>query len=506
LYFLSTEVFLLVARGGTTGEKKEFESSTKVSGEPSTPAQDAEKSARSRMDLDKEGLFNTHVFSLFKKRAAFFRRDKKAWCCTTILPSLFVFFGFLIFRIMEGDDNYGSLTLTLDDFNTKIGSNQGPQNPIVFNEPSGTFSCQPGFCAYGQSVIDVESTNEKYYFCGGQARLPEGFSGEQCTVNNSATMIRRIGGDLATPEPVAVSSIRNASLSLDESRNQYLASQYGAVFYTHELDSVLSSNGTLYSDAVEEQCLSSEGNYTSAAVCERFKGVGYTISYNYTALHVSPLFQGLADEALVRTHLGSEEFSATVTLDPMPITKVESGFRAAEDATATWLLMVLSFPFIGGAFASFVVAERESKAKHLQTVAGVKPAAYWISTFLWDTLNYQFPCWITIALMYAFDVKVLTTTNREAAGGVITLLMLYGPAAASFSYCVSFLFKSPGLCSLVVIVFGFLVAMGGPLTIFILYLIGKADADNPKDNLITIADAITWVLRFVPAFCVGKVS
>ena len=40
---------------------------------------DADKGSRSKMDLDNDGLFNTHLIALFKKRAAYFRRDKKAW-------------------------------------------------------------------------------------------------------------------------------------------------------------------------------------------------------------------------------------------------------------------------------------------------------------------------------------------------------------------------------------------------------------------------------------------
>lgn len=45
-------------------------------------------------------------------------------------------------------------------------------------------------------------------------------------------------------------------------------------------------------------------------------------------------------------------------------------------------------------FASFVVVERESKAKHLQTVAGVQPTAYWLATLLWDSINYTIPATI----------------------------------------------------------------------------------------------------------------
>ena len=65
----------------------------------------------------------------------------------------------------------------------------------------------------------------------------------------------------------------------------------------------------------------------------------------------------------------------------------------ASNSFAAWFLLVLSFPFIAGSFATFIVSERESKAKHLQTVAGVQPKAYWLSTYGWDIMNYQIPLW-----------------------------------------------------------------------------------------------------------------
>lgn len=33
---------------------------------------------------------------------------------------------------------------------------------------------------------------------------------------------------------------------------------------------------------------------------------------------------------------------------------------------------------------TFVVTERQTKAKHLQAIAGVSPTVYFLSTFLWD--------------------------------------------------------------------------------------------------------------------------
>jgi len=215
------------------------------------------------------------------------------------------------------------------------------------------------------------------------------------------------------------------------------------------------------------------------------------------------MFQALADEAIARAALNDPNFSIQSTIAPLPVTKLEETIGKGEDAFLAWFLVVLSFPFIAGAFASFIVVERESKAKHLQTVAGVEPAAYWISTMLWDIMNYQIPFCITIILMYAFDVNVLTTTDGNVITGIIALLFFYGPASAAFAYVISFAFKSPSLCTVCIIVTGFLIGMGGPLTIFILLIIGE-DQSDPKPNLVRVAKILKWSLRWIPTFCLGN--
>jgi hypothetical protein len=52
--------------------------------------------------------------------------------------------------------------------------------------------------------VEVEETNEKYYFCGYQARLQEV---EGCTIEESSEIIGRITGAGATPEPAEVNTI-----------------------------------------------------------------------------------------------------------------------------------------------------------------------------------------------------------------------------------------------------------------------------------------------------------
>ena len=166
---------------------------------------------------------------------------------------------------------------------------------------------------------------------------------------------------------------QKSSDSLFNTSDAYAASQYGAIFFTHDRFSQINGSDVSYNESVVAECLLSGGDYTFTDDCYRFGGVGYVINYNFTALHVSPLYQTLADEALVREAIRDPEFNIEATIAPLPITATEEEFGEAQDAFTAWFLVVLSFPFISAAFSSFIVVERESKAKHLQTVAGVEP-------------------------------------------------------------------------------------------------------------------------------------
>ena len=214
-----------------------------------------------------------------------------------------------------------------------------------------------------------------------------------------------------------------SSESLNKTSKLYQSSQYGAIWFAHDSSSLL-DGGTTYRDEAQEACLERGGAHTTNSTCDHYGNIAFFVQYNYTAVHVAPLYQSLADEALVRHATGVSEFNIHATIAPLPITKIEEGFGEAQDAFSAWFLVVLSFPFIAGAFATFIVTERQTKARHLQTVAGVSPASYWLSTYLWDILNYQIPLWITVMLMFAFDVRVLVTSNREVFSGILTILIL----------------------------------------------------------------------------------
>lgn len=451
------------------------------------------------MNLEQDNLFFTHVRALWTKRAANFRRDKKAWCCTTILPGIFVLFGLLIFAFASKDRNMDSLELSVDDYNPDVKST--PRNPITVNNVNEIFTCQPGACGYsaGNFPFINPRYDDNYVLCGIQSLvnptldfswiLDPGFEPDDlapsggfqtCTVFDTLTFMDAVTDAGIEAIEVDVNTIDNTSQAIFDNIDSYQASQYAAIFYTHDSLSIL-GDGRLFGETVLANCtgafelLAGFGQtlLNNVSDCPAYTGLGYVIQYNFTAYHIAPTYMAVATEGIARSALNTDDFTVTTTIHPLPLTYYEETVIETEDAFTAWFLLVLSFPFIAGSFGTFIVAERESKAKHLQTVTGVKPSGYWVSTYLWDVVNYQLPLWIVVAMFFIFGVSAFTTTEYGVVGGIICAMVLFGPAAAGFTYCLSYLFKSPALCNVVVIISGFLIGMGGPLTTIILTLIGS---------------------------------
>ncbi len=83
------------------------------------------------------------------------------------------------------------------------------------------------------------------------------------------------------------------------------------------------------------------------------------------------------------------------------------------------------------------------------------------------------------------------------------MLVLFGPAAAGFTYILSFFFKSPSMCNMFTVCFNFFISMAGAIVVLILRLLA-ADPTLDKNNLKTAAIVLEWILRFVPSFCLGR--
>lgn len=333
------EVFLLVARGESHEKTEHLASSAQISSSVRI-TEDGDKSARSRMDLDNDVRFSTHLVALFRKRAANFRRDKKAWCCTVIMPSIFVMLGLFLFKFGPNGDSLGTVSLSLDAFNTNFGGT--PKNPIIFNSAGVDYTCQPGSCALGYEDVNNPLTEENYFFCGEVARL----EGRSCSISESNEVLGRLDDfQGASAVDTVASNVTEASSAIFESADVFQASMYGSVFFHHETSSSM-DNGQSYGEAAVAQCLnvSSTANYIDSETdCEQYRGFGYGIHYNFTALHSAPLYQTLADLALVREALTTDSFVIETNISPLPLTDVEAEFGEAANGFSLFFLIVLSF-------------------------------------------------------------------------------------------------------------------------------------------------------------------
>lgn len=165
-----------------------------LTSEREDPASDSKEMSKTEMDVTDNDRFRRHVQALFSKRALNFKRDKKAWCCSTILPTLTTLFGFLLVNMAtKQGPNYPYLTLTLDQNNPEVTVDR---NPIMFNNP-GVYDCQPGRCMYGDSTANISETSELYYFCGANAKVGGGFVNDSnavpmCTIKDSSSIIDQI--------------------------------------------------------------------------------------------------------------------------------------------------------------------------------------------------------------------------------------------------------------------------------------------------------------------------
>jgi len=272
------EVFLMVARG----EEGVHQSAIQEAAPEVKNGSESNPDKASLDTTDSGSLrFKRHVSALFMKRAKNFKRDKKAWCCSTILPTITTLAGFLIFNLIaRRNPNYPSLTLSLDQNNPEIVS---LRNPIPYNEP-GVYDCQPGQCSYGSSTVNITETNELYYFCGANAQVDNPSSNSTsesattCTIANSTAIMNQVVQFGAFGVENDVSSVLNLSKGVYDSSYDFAASQYGSIFFTHDTASVISNEGgTSFDEAVVEQCMENTGDYTTEEQCQAFGGIGYII-------------------------------------------------------------------------------------------------------------------------------------------------------------------------------------------------------------------------------------
>lgn len=51
------------------------------------------------------------------------------------------------------------------------------------------------------------------------------------------------------------------------------------------------------------------------------------------------------------------------------------------------IFIIVAMSFVPASFVVFLVAEKATKAKHLQFVSGCDPIIYWLANYMWDMVS-----------------------------------------------------------------------------------------------------------------------
>ncbi len=213
---------------------------------------------------------------------------------------------------------------------------------------------------------------------------------------------------------------------------------------------------------------------------------------NYTAYDALPTNWNAFVNSLLRAKAGPDAPAQDIpnvrtSSHPFELTASQKALVTSVTAFA----IALSLSFIPGTFAAFIVKEREDKGKHLQSISGVSPVAYWLSSYFWDLTNFAIPFGLSIIFLVAFDVKDLI---GEAIGATILLYWLFAISVTPFAYCFSFLFTTHTTAQHMLLLVNFV----GSVILLIVSIVMDIIQSTQEINKV-----LKYIYRLFPPFCMG---
>eukprot|EP01041_Mallomonas_annulata_P008266 gene8266-17008_t len=184
-------------------------------------------------------------------------------------------------------------------------------------------------------------------------------------------------------------------------------------------------NANKYPLLPQDQCHSiqqmSQYLYNSRKDYEASKFGAYSINDIEYGVHSGPVFSNLLADSLIKSY--NKTTSIKTRIYPLFNTITEKDSKKA-------------------AFATFIVREKETKTKYQQIVSGVSFYAYWLATWYWDNICFQFTTWLIILIMACTPkTELLMSITDGSLGCTICLFIFFGFSVSSFTYLCSFLFK-----------------------------------------------------------------
>uniref|UniRef100_A0A8B9NTE8 ATP-binding cassette sub-family A member 2 n=1 Tax=Apteryx owenii TaxID=8824 RepID=A0A8B9NTE8_APTOW len=199
------------------------------------------------------------------------------------------------------------------------------------------------------------------------------------------------------------------------------------------------------------------------------------VFYNNKGYHSMPTYLNALNNAILRANLPKSKgnpaaYGITVTNHPMNKTSASLSLDYLLQGTdvVIAIFIIVAMSFVPASFVVFLVAEKATKAKHLQFVSGCDPVIYWLANYVWDMLNYLVPATCCIIILFVFDLPAYTSPTNFPA--VLSLFLLYGWSITPIMYPASFWFEVPSSAYVFLIVINLFIGITATVATFLLQL------------------------------------
>ncbi|KAK2902562.1 ATP-binding cassette sub-family A member 2 isoform X1 [Channa argus] len=210
------------------------------------------------------------------------------------------------------------------------------------------------------------------------------------------------------------------------------------------------------------------------------------VLYNNKGYHSMPTYLNVLNNAILRANLPVSKgnpaaYGITLINHPMNRTSASLSLDYLLQGTdvVIAIFIIVAMSFVPASFVVFLVAEKSTKAKHLQFVSGCNPVIYWLANYIWDMLNYLVPATCCVIILFVFDLPAYTSPTNFPA--VLSLFLLYGWSITPIMYPASFWFEVPSTAYVFLIVINLFIGITATVATFLLQLF-EHDKDLKKVN------------------------
>lgn len=229
--------------------------------------------------------------------------------------------------------------------------------------------------------------------------------------------------------------------------------------------------------------------------------------YSNQVYHATPAYLNVLSNGILRSTLGTtlqnpSDYGISVFNSPVVNTGDASGlnanvFQQLLTDTILSLSVIFALAFLPASFIVILVDENEVGAKHLQLVAGLQQAPFWIANWLWDFALYIFATVLTFLCFLAFNEEAYVSSSNWF--GFLLLLLLYGWAVIPMEYPFYRLFRQSGSAYVAMLAFNVVLGVGLCAMIFTLEFLAQDD-----EGAAQAYDILKWALLIIPHFAFGQ--